>query len=216
MKTAVYSSKWSMLTFLLLVILLTNSIVVYSQEATSVKSPDLSSQFNSLKTESESFNDYKVIKTYNLNAFWKTVEDSLKNYRVEIATTKTEIKNLSNEINSLNNQLAEVKATLEESESKNNGISVFGILFKKSLYNFLVWTIIAGLLFLSASMFIAFKNNLISTKKSKKDFHDLHEEFESYRKESRDKQMKLGRELQTERNKLEEYKDRVAKKEKAH
>ncbi len=189
---------------------------LYSQEEVENIPQDLSSQFQELKTESESYNEYKVIKTYKLNTFWKQVEDSLSFYRMEIGKSSDEIALLKREIGDLNNKLSEINKNLEKSESRNESIAIFGLQLSKTLYNIIVWAIIGGLLILTGSMFVAFKSNMISTKKSKKDYHDLIAEFEIYRKESRDKQMKLGRELQTERNKLEEYKEKYSKREKAH
>ena len=216
MKTANFPSIKNILTLVFCIAALHLSITSNAQDVSEEKASDLSGQFQELKTESESYNDYKVIKTYKLNTFWKQVEDSLGQYRKEITDSGREITSLKSEISELNRQLTDVKASLEDSESRNDSIGVFGLEVQKSLYNVIVWAIIGGLLFLTGSMFIGFKSNAISTKKAKKDYHDLMEEFDIYRKESRDKQMKLGRELQTERNKLEEYKEKLSRKEKAH
>ncbi len=216
MKTAKFPSTKSKIysfVFISVLFLSSNSI---AQDKSEERTSDLSGQFQELKAESESYNDYKVIKTYKLNTFWKQVEDTLGSYRKEINNSGKEIASLKGEIAELNRQLAEVKNSLEESESRNDSISVFGIDVQKSFYNVVVWAIIGGLLFLAGSMAIGFKKNTISTRKAKKDYHDLMEEFDVYRKESREKQMKLGRELQTERNKLEEYREKLGRKEKAH
>jgi len=216
MKTANYLPLKRILFLLIIFVFHTASIQLFGQEASEQKTSELSSQFNELKSESESYNDYKVIRTYKLNTFWKGVEDSLNANRLEINNANKDIISLKSEISGLNQQLSEITSSLEESESKNESISFLGLQLQKTFYNVMVWTIIAGLLFLAGSMFVVYKKNQLVTKKSKKDYHDLMAEFDIYRKESREKQMKLGRELQTERNKYEEFKERIGKKEKAH
>ena len=48
---------------------------------------------------------------------------------------------------------------------------------------------------------------------ARKEFTDLNEEFEEYRKTSQENKVKLGRELQTERNKVSDLKSRLAARE---
>jgi len=193
-----------------------SSQIVFAQETEASQPADLSGRFKALKDESESYNEYKVIKTYKLNTFWKEVEDSLNGYRNDVDNAHAEIAQLNNKIDLLTQELAGVKNTLAESEARNSTIAFLGIEINKGVYNTIVWAIIAGLIFLTISMFIAFKNNHVLTKKAKKDYKDVLHEFEEYRKTSREKQMKLGRELQTERNKLEDLKTRMGKSEKMH
>ena len=171
----------------------------------------LSSQFFELRDNSESYNEYKVIKSYSLNEFWNTVEDSLSGYRSQINLANKEIASLKTRIDKLNQDLNSIQETLEKSEARNDKIAFLGIFVNKSLYNIIVWGIIAGLGFLAGMLFISFKNNFKVTKKARKDFDDLVIEFEEYRRISREKQMKMGRELQTERNRTEELSEKIEK-----
>ena len=87
---------------------------------------------------------------------------------------------------------------------------IFGFLMHKNTYNLIVWGIIVGL---GVAIFFLFGSQLRSKrlyKTTRKEFKDLVEEFEDYRKKSYDKKIKMGRELQTERNKVEELKNKLA------
>jgi len=55
-----------------------------------------------------------------------------------------------------------------------------------------MWMIIAGLLTILAMGFIAFKRNMVITIRTKKEFEELKNEFEAYRKASREAREKMS------------------------
>lgn len=61
----------------------------------------------------------------------------------------------------------------------------------KLTYNKIMWTILAGLVAALLMGFLAFKRNLSTIFSTKKEFQDLKEEFETYRKTSREAREKL-------------------------
>ncbi len=217
MKTAKSNYLRIFLTGLIILMSVGLTNIAFSQDEEEDRGPqDLATQFDELKENSESYNAYKVIKTSRLNSFWKEVVDSLNGYRRDLVGSGKEIAQLNSKINQLTAEVDNLKIKLDESEARNSTIGFLGMEINKSVYNTIVWSIMGGLVFLTISMFLAFKNNKVVTRKAKKDYQDVLHEFEEYRKTSREKQMKLGRELQTERNKLEEIKDRLGKAEKLH
>ena len=54
--------------------------VSFAQVNDSVKNETLKKQFNSLINDAESYNEYRVIKTEQLNAFQKVIVDSVKSF----------------------------------------------------------------------------------------------------------------------------------------
>lgn len=191
-----------------------NTNTLFGQAETSTAPQSLSEQFQEMKDKSETFNEYKVIKAYKLNAFWKNVSDSLSTVKGDLIVARQEITSLKGEIASLKDDLAETKEMLTQSETKNNSIAFLGADINKAVYNIILWGIILGLAVLAVSLYYAFKSSHKVTRKAKKEFEKVSADFENYRKLSQEKQIKLKRELQTEVNKVEEllekYERRVA------
>lgn len=183
---------------------------VMGQQEAEQKIGSLKDSYQELYSKSENYNDYKVIKSTRLNAFWKSVDDSLGIYKAEIRTNRSEIAGLKGELNRLEEKQVQLENDLDKAVARADGISVFGFLMHKNTYNLIVWGIILGL---GVAIFFLFGSQLRSKrlyKTTRKEFKDLVEEFEDYRKKSYDKKIKMGRELQTERNKVEELKNKLA------
>lgn len=167
-------------------------------------SQNLQDQFTDLRDNSETFKEYKVIKQSELNRFWKGVTDTLTSNTATINELQKTISANTEKINKLNDTLAKTKADMMDLEFGVEHLTVFGLPMSKTAYQIVNFTIIATLLALIA--FLVFKyNERRSTAKEKINaFNNLEAKFADYQKTALDKQMKLRRELQTERNKLEQ------------
>ncbi len=185
----------------------------YAQGNQSEKSDEpvtLKDQFNDIYKNSESYNEYKVIKNTRLKSFWKIVEDSLDFYRSKIDEKAAMIQTQVNDRKTLEAKIKDLETSLEESRYNTDRITFMGITMKKTLYNWIVWLLIGGL---AAAAFYAMSGYLYLKKASharKKEFKELVEEFEDYRKKSYDTKIKMGRELQDERNLVEELKLQIS------
>ena len=203
------------LAFALFILSLASPFTNFAQDQDLGKSGNLNEQFKELKTSSESFKQYKVIETYKLNSFWNVVKDSLSAYNGEITSSNNQIEQLNSQVATHEAKINELQEALEKSEAFNNQISFLGVDLSKSFYNIVVWSVIGGLIVAFGFLFVSFKRSNMLTLKSKKDLGEVRQELENLRKSSHDKQIKLGRELQTARNELEEMKESQKKKEKA-
>ena len=81
----------------------------------------------------------------------------------------------------------------------------------KSAYITYTWTIIIILLIAVALLWIRFKSAHAVTSSTLTKLKLLQDEFESHRKNSREKESKLRRELQTEINRVEEMRGKPDK-----
>jgi len=196
------------LTFLFLLFYI--PIVAFSQEpAEEETDQSLSGSYRDMYQNAETYNAYKVIKIATLNSFWKSVEDSLNSYKQEVAERKKEIADLNSKIEELNLKIGDLESALQKSRNVADSISFIGILISKSTYNILVWGIILGLAIL---VFMGYTSHLRSKKLygvTRKEFMKLVDEFETLKKSAHEKKIKLGRELQTERNKVMELEARL-------
>jgi predicted RNase H-like nuclease (RuvC/YqgF family) len=186
-------------------------LMVFSQEPANEESanPSLSDIYQEMYNKAETYNTYKVIKIATLNTFWKNVMDSLNNYKQEIAARNKEIVDLNTKIEELNVKIGDLESALQKSRNEANSISFLGLLISKSTYNVIVWGIIFGLLIF---VFLGYGSHMRSQKLyqvTRKEFMKLVDEFESLKKSAHEKKIKLGRELQTERNKVIELEARL-------
>ena len=170
---------------------------------------DLDQQFQYLKQKSETYQTYKVIKEYRLNAFWKNVMDSTRLTKNKLTEAREQLAGKEEEVQNLQKDLEDNQQQLEQANHESTRISVLGVDVLKSNYVFGMWGLVAGLVALLAIMIAKFKNSNYTTTRVKKDFRELSEEYEEFKKRSREKEIKLKRELQTEVNTVEELKKKL-------
>src|SRR5690606_6674902 len=106
-----------------------------------------------LITNSNTFEQYKVIKKVNLDAFRAVISDSLKKGYKELSVAKNVISDQKNSIASLEEELDETLGELEKVTEERDSISFIGMAMNKSGYQVLVWSII-GILILVLLIFI--------------------------------------------------------------
>jgi len=194
--------------FFLLIIM---PLMVFPQEPTDEESANqsLSDFYQNMYQKAETYNTYKVIKISTLNTFWKSVVDSLNTYKQEISIRNKEIADLNTKIEELNIKIGDLESALQKSRNEADSISFLGLLISKRTYNVIVWGIIFGLLIF---VFLGYGSHMRSQKLyqvTRKEFMKLVDEFESLKKSAHEKKIKLGRELQTERNKVMELEARL-------
>ena len=182
-------------------------LIGFSQsDAESTGPQSLQSQFQEMLDKSETYTEYKVIKRTSLSQFSRAVQDSLRNNRGEIADLKNQVADQQSQITTLSNRITELEAQLAESEELRESLSFLGLNLNKGTYHTIVWVIIAGLVVFGIFAYSSFMRSNKITSKTKKEFKILEVEYEEHKKKSHEKQIKMGRELQTERNRVEELK----------
>ena len=169
-----------------------------------------------MKDNSETYTEYKVIKISKLNNFWKALSDSMQANAKEINDLKATIDKQNAGTTSLNNKIEDLQKQLDESNFYRDRISLLGINMLKGTYNIILWGIIIGLGILAGILFAGFKRSNSVTREKKRDYENLHEELESFRKRTHEREAKLARDLQTEVNTNEELRNKLnAKKERS-
>jgi hypothetical protein len=148
---------------------------------------------------------YLLTKVYHyqqplISALWKTALDTLANNRRKLQAAQNKLATQSKTIDSLNAQIS----GKDNSLARVDGIDVFGLLLSKTAYNLIVWGLVA-LFGITAVVVIvrsgSFKREALYRSQL---YTELEEEFKAYKTKANDKEKKLARELQTERNKLDD------------
>jgi hypothetical protein len=176
-----------------------------SQVATDDQSLELEERYSSMKAGSQTFKDYKVIKEVVLDKVWKITLDSIKKKEQQLAEAEQQIASLSDELTASHNSMEAQQASMKDVIYDSTHIHVLGVPFTKSLFLIVIATVVGGLVFLLTVSFARVKiaNSLVKEKELIAD--SVSHEFEEYKKKSMEKQTKLSRELQNERNKWQEY-----------
>jgi hypothetical protein len=151
----------------------------------------LKEQLKYLEDRTRIYENYRAIREDMFQKLKDNVTDTLSATNRRIARLNKTTLLLNQTIDSLRINLESTKTRLEEMTSTKNSIRVIGMEVNKSTYNRIMWTILTGLVAILLLGFLVFKRNLSQTSNTNKALHELKNEFEAYRKTSREAREKL-------------------------
>jgi hypothetical protein len=186
-----------------LLLTLLGSSAAFAQAAES-ENRNLNDQFRELRDKAETYNEYRVIKGSSLNSFWKSVQDSLQSYRTGMESRAATISVLNTQLNDLRQRANQLEEELNLSRSRENALPFLGFHLHKHVYNTVVWSLIFALAAAAIAMSVRSIQHGRNAGRAAEDLQQLETEHEEFRKKAQEKQAKLARELQTERNRVEE------------
>lgn len=202
--------KPSLLIFLLVVFFTCN---IYAQDDTTEEETpteaavtNLGDQYNTLKKSSNTYNSFKIIRETKLDAFWADVTDSIAATKEQYQQAQTQVGDLQNELKGIKNDMAAKDKELAAHQHAITHISVLGIDIPKESFIYTFWGVISFLVLALLIMAYRFRENSRVTSTTRKEYTAVKEELEEFKKRSLEKEKKLRRELQTERNTVEELK----------
>nr|WP_294794560.1 hypothetical protein [uncultured Mucilaginibacter sp.] len=148
---------------------------------------------------------YLLTKVYNYQqpfvaAFWKNVRDSLNSSRQQLKAADEKLTVSNQSVSELKSDVSASQTELSNADS----VDFFGISFSKNGYSTMMWSLVAVLGGLAA--IVIFRSGSARSEASyrTKLYTELEEEFKTYKAKANEKEKKLARELQTERNKVDE------------
>ncbi len=154
-------------------------------------SASLEVQLDYIQERTRIYNDFRAIREDIFQKMKGNALDSLNSTKLEIATLHSKLTERNFQIETLNTDLSRMKNDRDEAIRTKDSLSFLGIQLNKALYNTILWFIILGLATLAAILFLLFKRAHVVTAQTKKEFIDIQEEYESYKKSSREKYEKL-------------------------
>jgi hypothetical protein len=194
-------------TFLLIpVLFFTSGITSASAQDTSATvDKSLAGQYREIIQKSK--NDargFKVVNPSRLSSFNKSFSDSLRQTRRNLSEARNKIAAQSKTITSLQTDVSSKEKSLTESRAMVDDISLLGIAVSKSTYNWIMWGLV---ILLGASFAFVVFQSAGYRKEARyriKLFSELSDEFQQFKTKSNDKEKRLARELQTEKNRVDE------------
>jgi hypothetical protein len=152
---------------------------------------------------------YVLSKIYHyqqpmIAALWHNINDTLKlaNTKFRDANTKAVIQGVI--IDSLQKAIKAKQQAIDDATNRRDEISILGMPLSKTAYNLVMWGLVLGLGVVLLVVILKTTGNSREAKYRTKLYEELSEEFQAYKAKANEKEKKLARELQTERNKVDE------------
>jgi hypothetical protein len=152
----------------------------------------LKDQMKFIEEKTRIYENFRAVREDMFQKLIKNVSDTLAASEKKIYILNSRTSDLNVTIDSLRSGLRTMKTGLDEMTRTKNRIRMFGIEVNKITYNTIASLIIGGLIAVLAIGFIAFKRNVITTSQTKKELQDLKNEFEAYKKSSREAREKMS------------------------
>lgn len=180
------------------------------EEELSLDRGPISSQFEYIFVKSGNYRAdgvrYEVVREANLIKLGQNVTDTINALTKRTAELNTTITGHEETIDGLNKKLAETTDNLTSVTEEKDSMSFLGIMVSKGTYNFILWTIISGLLLLLLFFIYKFRSSNILTQEAKQALSEVETEYEDHRRRALEREQKISRQLQDEINKYKKPK----------
>lgn len=193
-------------TILVLMLFYTTAFCLNQGAPQSTAPANLTSQYKNLKEDLDVINGFRMIKMYTMDRFWTVVEDSLRAKKSIYQESVSVIAKQKAEIAGLNSSLVKVEKEKRDLEAGVENVLVFGQPFPKASVISVTLIIVTALLVLVVFLFVAGRISYYTTRELRKLNESLYQEFDNYKRNAVEKEIKILRELQNYRNKLTEAK----------
>ncbi|PZW39537.1 hypothetical protein LX95_01893 [Mesonia algae] len=174
---------------------------IFAQEDSQNTDNSINAQFTELIEDANNYQEYKVVKHNSLLQLQKNTVNEIEGLNKTIQSSSDTIQNQRKEVAQLQQKLNQTKEDLENVTQEKDDISFLGMATDKGTYQTTMWVIILALVLILLFFIYKFKNSNVLTKEARKNLAENEAEFEEYRKTALEKQQKLGRMLQDEKNK---------------
>lgn len=185
---------------ILFVPILVFCISISSNAQTSTETT-IDEKFSELITSSNNFKGYKVVDSGELSTLQQLTSNRIAELKEEIANSKEGEQALQENISALQAQVDALTVQLEEVTAEKDAIVFLGMPLSKSTYKSTMWGIIGALLLALVLFIVRFKRSHVHTREARKNLEETEKEFEAFRAKSLEKEQRLGRLLQDEKNK---------------
>jgi len=156
-----------------------------------------------MKSKSQTYGEYKVIKENVLDGVWRIMQDSIASNKAALKGANANIGDLTAQLNQVKTSLKEKEQSMEEILHDSTHINVLGIDLSKGTFIGIAAVAVAALLTLLVMVIGRMKLQSNALSERNLAVKTISSEFDEYKHRAMDKQIKLSRELQDERNRLQ-------------
>lgn len=189
---------------LLLILLFSFSFIIFAKKDINAwkNASNLEEQFTVFKENLNFWNGSYFMKENQINEFYGALRDSIGVYEKQVISSEKKAKQSQEELNAKIEETKAIQAKLDRSLELENSISLFGVDVNKTVYSTSMYLLILGVLLVAGLLFLLYKRSNKITAKTKRDFEDLKEEFETHKKNALDRYVKINNELTRARMEL--------------
>ena len=172
-------------------ITMTQTVNAQSGASAVLDSALLEAQMDYIHENTRVYNNFRAIRADIFLKMKRNVIDTVNAGKLEVEQLNSRLKERNFQIETLNTDLSRTKNEKDEAIKNLNSLSFLGIQMNKTLYNSIVWFIILGLVALAVILVMLHRRSHQSTKQVKGELQNTQDEFDLYRKSSREKYEKL-------------------------
>lgn len=152
---------------------------------------------------------YLLTKVYHyqqplIMALWKNYSDTLNATRRKLTEASTKLRVQTQKADSLLADISAKDQNLSTSNAKADSVSLLGMPLTKATYNWIMWGLVVGFGAIAIIVIASSGAHRREANYRSKLYNELEEDYKTYKAKANEKEKKLARELQTERNKLDE------------
>jgi hypothetical protein len=157
---------------------------------------------------------YLLTKTYRyqepqIASFYRSLKDTIDATKSKLKEAQGKLAAQAKTTSDLQSDVSDKEKSLAQSNARVNAVNFLGIYIDKSLYNMIMWGLVIAF-GITAAIVIYRTGSFSREAKYRIDlYNELDEEFKVYKAKANEKEKKLARELQTERNKVDELMGRA-------
>lgn len=158
-------------------------------------------EFSALIQESNNYQGYKVVDYDKLIELRNTTRNYITELKEEIIVHKNTVDQQNDEIEKLKSELQSTQEDLKRVSEEKDALMFLGMPFSKGGYKAMMWGLVAALVAILLILFFRYKSSHAATKDARQKLAETEKEFDTYRTKALEKEQRLGRMLQDERNK---------------
>lgn len=159
-------------------------------------------EFSALIQESNNYQGYKVVDYDKLIELRNTTRSYITELKEEIVVQKNTVDQQNDEIQKLKSDLASTQEDFNRVSEEKDALMFLGMPFSKGGYKAMMWGIVGVLIALLLIIFFRYKSSHSATRDAQQKLDETEKEFDIYRTKALEKEQRLGRMLQDEKNKV--------------
>ncbi len=162
----------------------------------------LAQQYTDVVMKAGLYNGYRAIRQERINLFWKNIQDTLAAERRKLNEANAKLITVEQEV--LKSKVTASEQQPDQQQPGDGQINFFGSGLDRSTYNLIMWGLAAGLALGLVISITRARSAVREARYRSELYEELTEEFRQHKVKANEKEIRLARELQTERNKVDE------------
>jgi cell division protein FtsB len=159
-------------------------------------------QLKYIQWRTKIFDNYRAIREDMFQKLMGNISDTITVTFNSINILTAKVTELSTRVDSLTATLETTKTSLHAAVETKNSINIFGNEVNKLTYNTIMWLIVASLTVILVFGFLSYKRSIQVTHQTEKELKELKDEFQVYRKTTREAREKMSMDHFNELKKL--------------